>query len=106
MIDPGFGGPSSNAPITVFTAADYSFRCSVCHPGETSSAPSRRRVAPLVLRSLSSDRDRRLLVLCCGSTLGRSSKGTVLKVRTKRLPFRSKASATWAPCELRAGLQQ
>lgn len=45
VIDPGFGGPSSNAPITAFTAADGSFRLVGVSPGRnllSAFAPARR----------------------------------------------------------------
>jgi RNA polymerase sigma-70 factor (ECF subfamily) len=49
VIDPGFGGPSSNAPITAFTAADGSFRLLGVSPGRnlvSASAPARRTARP------------------------------------------------------------
>jgi RNA polymerase sigma-70 factor (ECF subfamily) len=49
VIDPGFGGPNSNAPITVFTAADGSFRLLGVSPGHnllSAFAPIRHTVRP------------------------------------------------------------
>ncbi len=49
VIDPGFGGSNSNAPITAFTGADGSFRLAGVSPGHSvlsAFAPARRTQRP------------------------------------------------------------